>query len=205
MKSILLSILILTASAACAQEAPVIPEPPPKGANPTMIAIRKVYISGSKKHEVRWAKKRLSRFTCLTPVDSVEQADAILDLEPIDYRPPTEMERDPSGAVVCRDKTTASDSKLTCSDFTGSGTRVHCRTGANGDTTCTAYYLDTVAFENALGALADWTAAKADTHAYVLSKQGGKLLWDYDESTHAILWSKKLKEACGCGKHERGH
>ena len=37
--------------------------------DPTMAAIRKVYVTGQKKHEVNCAKKRLAHFTCLGAVD----------------------------------------------------------------------------------------------------------------------------------------
>ena len=118
--------------------------------NPALIKIREVYITGSQKSSIGWAKKRLNRYTCLEPVTNLEEADAILRLEKVQYRPAAEIPQDLSGAIRCTERTSGPNSKLTCADSTGAGTRIRCQTKPNGDTTCSAYYLNPVPAMNLL-------------------------------------------------------
>ena len=71
-------------------------------AGPELTAIRKVYVTGTKKHEIGWARKHLARHSCLRPTDNIQEADAILDLEPVKYHPAAALADDPDGPVTCR-------------------------------------------------------------------------------------------------------
>lgn len=172
-----------------------------------VVAVRRVYLTGRKRHQVGWARKRLGRFTCLQPVPSVDQADGILDLEPVATPPPEEYAGAPTGVVTCRSRSGGRGSTVACSDVSGATEKIHCQTVGNGETTCTSTYFDPAGVENVLAAGAEAMERSAQTHAYLLSKDGKEVLWDFDESlpeNQSILhpsrdtWFKRLKEAAGC-------
>lgn len=188
-------------------------EKAPQAASPETAAIRKVFVTGMKKHGVSWARKRLGCFTCVESVNTIEEADAILDLEPVEPPASVEIANDPTGVVTCRSRSGPESSEVSCSDSDGATEKVVCHTTATGDTTCRSYYLDLAPLENALYNSAQRSAAAAQTHAYLLNKDNKKVLWEYDESLpwHQSLfhpardsWEGQLKYAVGCAKHERG-
>src|SRR5690242_621936 len=108
---------------------------PPDG---RVLAVRKVYVTGRKRHQVEWARKHLGRFTCLQPVPEISQADGILDLEPVAAPPPVDYGDGPTGVVTCRSRNTGTTSAVACSDATGATEKIRCRTAANGESTCTS-------------------------------------------------------------------
>jgi hypothetical protein len=161
-------------------------------ADARVVAVRKVYVTGRKRHEVRWARKHLGHYTCLHPVSIVDQADGILDLEPVDASPPVEYAGGPTGVITCRSRNAGSSSSA-----------------RDGETTCTSKYFDPSGVENVLAAGAEALERSAETHAYLLSKDGKEVLWDFDESlpeNQSILhpgrdmWSRGLKDAASCRK-----
>jgi len=121
MKSILLSVLILTASAACAQDIPM----PAAPVSPTRIEkVRKIYVGiglkwglwvdlamrpDVKPHRrlVKNLRKHLAG-TCLQIVDTASEADAELGL---DYREPSMNQ---SGYASCRSQVLGYEVTTTC-------------------------------------------------------------------------------------------
>lgn len=176
------------------------PEPP---VSPELAAVRKVYLTGTKTHAIKWAKKRLSQFTCVEPVDTLNAADAILDLEPVNAPAPIESTTDSTGIITCRARDGANTSEISCSDASGVTERIRCQTKPNGDVVCRSSYFNPTVGQDALLNLANALGASAETHAYLLNKDSKKVLWDYDESQTGFsltTWSKQLKKAVGCGK-----
>ena len=127
MKSILLSVLILTASAACAQDIPM----PAAPVSPTPIEkVRKIYVGvglkwglwvdlatipDTKERPARRLLKNLRKHlagTCLEIVDTASEADAELGL---DYREPSMNQ---SGYTSCRSQVLGYEVTTTC---TGGG------------------------------------------------------------------------------------
>lgn len=175
-----------------------------------IIAIRKVYLTGRKRHQVAWARKHLGHFTCLQPVPNADQADGILDLEPVAAPPPVEYAGAPTGVITCRSRSAGTNSFVACSDANGATEKIRCQTARNGESTCASTYFDPAGVENVLAAGAEAMERSAETHAYLLSKDGKEVLWDFDESlpeNQSLLhpsrnmWFKRLKDAAGCNKH----
>lgn len=113
----------------------------PQAASPQMARIRKVYLTGTNTKWVKYAQKHLAHDTCAEPVESVQEADAILDFERDDTTtPPPQIEReyDPNPTVTCR----AGSSTVSCSDSNGITERVTCSSNAYSDVTCRASYFD---------------------------------------------------------------
>jgi hypothetical protein len=176
----------------------------PASVNVGLAKIREVYVTGAKKHEVSWARKRLGRFTCLEPVKTPAEADAILDLEPVEAAPLADVATGPTGVVTCVSHSGANRSVVACSDLSGQTDKIVCRSAASGDVSCRSYYFDPAPLENALAGLAERIGASASTHAYLIDKSSHKVLWDYEDLDKWTLWQGKIKGAVGCRKHERG-
>jgi hypothetical protein len=94
----------------------------------TLMSIRKVYVTGLNFGQVEWAYKNFAdhKASCVTPVSTPEEADAILTIEP---RYSSDVKRD-SGPywVNC----TSSRSSTTCIDSTGFESTTSCECGNNG-------------------------------------------------------------------------
>lgn len=172
-----------------------------------IVAVRRVYVTGRKRHQLAWARKHLGHFTCLRPVSSIDQADGILDLEPVAAPPQEEYAGAPTGAVTCRSRSGGTTSTVACSDVNGATEKIRCHTTGDGETTCTSTYFDPTGVENVLAAGTETMERSAETHAYLLSKDGKEVLWDFDESlpeNRSLLhpsrdmWFKRLKNAAGC-------
>jgi hypothetical protein len=172
-----------------------------------ILAVRKVYLTGRKRHQVAWARKHLGHFTCIQPVPNVDQADGILDLEPVAAPPPVEYAAAPTGVITCRSRSAGTTSSIACSDANGATEKIHSQTARDGESICTSTYFDPAGMENVLAAGAGAMERSAETHAYLLSKDGKEVLWDFDESlpeNQSILhpsrdmWFKRLKVAAGC-------
>jgi len=204
MNKLILTLVLCACGAAAGAPAQQGNPPPTPGNNIQLTAIRKVYVTGAKKREVNSARKHLGRFTCLKPVKTPAEADAILDLEPVEAPPLADAATGPTGVVTCVSRSGGNTSDVSCSDVSGQTDKIVCRSAADGQVTCRSYYFDPAPLENALAGLAELFAASASTHAYLVDKKTSKVLWDYEDLNKWTLWDGKIKRAVGCGKHERG-
>lgn len=155
-----------------------------------------IFVTGRKKHEVSWAQKRFKKKGCFSQTQEAPKADMVLDLEPVDAPPPPDYRSAPTGVVVCRDS--KSGMEVNCSDVNGETLRTTCKVARSGEVTCWSAFYDPSGVENVLGAVATEVGAAAQTHAYLTSADGKKLLWDWDESHHFKLWPGQLKKYLGC-------
>jgi len=143
--------------------------------------IHNVYIAGSSYNAVAWAYNHLSEESCLTPVTSVDKADAILELSRPDHdRPPAQ-----GFTVNC----TGSAGYSQCSDSDGNELDVSCDQAGN----CSSSYGP--APGAAVGALLKEAVFTGRAYAAVarIYTLDLKLVWD-SELEKGTLWQDKLKK-----------
>jgi hypothetical protein len=145
----------------------------------TAPCVRKVFVTGHQVHAIAWANKHLAKETCMIPVDRIEDAEAILELEP-----------DPKiiGPVIPQVKHSSddfwvncsSDSKGSyCSDSEGNLLETNCSYGRNREIVCSSYYGPNPA--RAVGQV-------GYALMYKLFLQNVALAYVYDRNHH-LLWS----------------
>ncbi len=168
---------------------------PKKQVSPAMLAIRKVYITGHNIGQVEWANKNFpqNKGSCVKPVGTPEQANAILQIEPsfLDTEPPANYQ--PPIWVTC----TSSATSTHCVDSSGYAMDTSCSTDRAGNLTCTSSYgpdLATTivdAFRQA--------ARRSVIDVYLYSKDGKRLIWNQKRSSTVLhVWAGELNKAVGC-------
>lgn len=147
--------------------------------------MRRVYVTGTQTYSVAWAYEKLSTKTCMIPIATPEEAEAILVLEP-DGTQPLSRIRTNSYSVTCR----STNGSVICTDSDGMESSTVCNHG-----TCSSYY-----GPSAYSIVGDVGRAivnhflKNCAHAYLYDKTG-KMIWSY---TGAYPWEMKLAEAMNC-------
>lgn len=152
-------------------------------ANIDGFKIHTVYVTGTSYNAVAWAYKHLSEESCLTPVTSLDNADAILEL----VRP------DNPGAPISSVLTVTCNSSAglsQCTDTDGNELDVTC----DKDSNCSSYYGPSPG--NAIGgalkeAFITSRVYAAQARIYTLDH---KVIWN-SELIKGTLWQDKLKKA----------
>jgi hypothetical protein len=171
---------------------PMLPKNQP---DPDMLAIRKVYVTGHNVGQVEWADNKFpqNKGSCVKPVSTPEEADAILQIEPafieneapVDYQSPT--------WVSC----TSSTHSTHCLDSSGYAMDTSCFADRRGNLTCTSSYGPDLGAA-IISALQE-SARRSVVNVYLYSKDGKHLLWSQIKgSTTFHTWADALNKAVGC-------
>jgi len=141
-----------------------------------------VYIMGDHYSAVVWAYKHIAEETCLTPVQDIAKADAILELYSTDV-PRSQPHDATQVSVVCSSNSNTS----TCTDSDGNLMTTSCN--ANG---CSSYYGPDPAHE--IGqAISSWIANASYQGEARIFTVDHKLLWRSTDQKGATLWSDKIR------------
>jgi hypothetical protein len=172
--------------------------------DPALTWIRKVYLTGTKKHAVTVGHRDLATFTCLRAVDDPSQADAIVMLDQSDTPELDELfaQHSPSGIEQCKSSLTS----LECHD-TGSGEGIAVTCNQNG-TYCESRTVDSYWLSHAAGSVTDALVREGYSRATVMTPDRAKVLLAHDEyvaqQKHPFSWQNNwwavLNAAVGCGK-----
>lgn len=163
--------------------------------SPEMMAIRKVYITGNNPGQVEWAYKHFpdNKGSCIKPVGTPEEADAILRIDP-QYGPKDTAARyDGPVSVQC----SSSSNRTICTDSAGSEMVTSCSTDRNGNVNCSSSYGPNVgaALVDAIG---DYTRSTFVV-ASLYTKDGTRKIWtDGGDWTYMHTWAYVLSKAVGC-------
>ena len=150
--------------------------------------LRKVFVTGRQVVAVAWANDNLATRTCLIPVATPEEAEAILVLEPDGTR----LSKSDSEAysVNCYSR----GGTARCVDSDGMELSTSC-SSRPGNVVCSSYYGPSMA--SAVGeigrALVNY-ALRNSANSYLYNK-AGKLIYSY---TGSFPWNTKLAEAMKC-------
>ena len=155
-------------------------------ANINGFKIHRVYVMGDQYNGVVWAYRHLSESTCLTPVTSIENADAILEVYSTFHPRPASQDASDAFSVSC----SSSGSGTLCSDSDGNMMTVDCSGGV-----CSSYYGPNPLV--AVGKLLNmwvrngWEQAEAKIYT-----RDNKLLWrSTDQKGHfPDQWPDKIRE-----------
>jgi hypothetical protein len=165
--------------------------------SPEMMAIRKVYITGHNTGQVEWADKNFAhnKGSCVKPVASPEEADAILLIEPSFQ----DGERPANYQVPIWVSCTSSKTGTHCVDSSGYSMDTYCSSDRAGNINCTSTYGPDVAatiiqtFQQA--------ARRSVMDVYLYNKDGKQLIWKRIRTGTAFgmhLWADELNKAIGC-------
>ena len=154
--------------------------------------VRKVFVTGRQTIAVSWANDNLATKTCMQPVSTPDEAEAILDLEP-DREPLTKVQYQPDDSgysVQC----SGSVGATRCVDTNGQELSTSC-TGSNGQVVCSSYYGPSLV--SAIGevgrAIVNYSLRNSAS-AHMFDKNG-KLIWSY---TGSFPWQCRLAEQMKC-------
>ena len=154
-------------------------------ANINGYKIKTIYITGDHYNAVVWAYKHLAENTCLTPVQDITKADAVLDLyDPFAGKPKGE----PSQlSVTC----STSEGSSVCTDSEGNMQTTTCDVGG-----CSSYYGPNPAhiLGQALYGMIRDASYQGEARIYTTDH---KLLWrslDQKKDHWSDLWIDKVRE-----------
>lgn len=153
-------------------------------ANISGFKIRNIYITGDHYNGVVWAYKHIAENTCLTPVQDIAKADAILEL----YDPSAGQPKQPEPfGVSC----SSSGGSSMCTDSDGNMMTTNC--DRNG---CSSYYGPNPvhAVGQALSAWVHNASYQGEARIYTTDH---KLLWrsiDQKKDHWSDLWVDKVRE-----------
>ncbi|HEX3569641.1 MAG TPA: hypothetical protein VHU44_02345 [Acidobacteriaceae bacterium] len=154
-------------------------------ANINGLKIRTIYIAGDHYNAVVWAYKHIAENTCLTPVQDITKADAILEL----YDPSANQPRQAAEPFSVSCSSGASSS--VCTDSEGNMMSTTCN--SNG---CSSYYGPNPvhAVGQALSAWVHNASYQGEARVYTTDH---KLLWrsvDQRKDHWSDLWIDKVRE-----------
>lgn len=150
-------------------------------ANLNGFRIHNIYIAGTSYNAVSWAYKHISEESCLTPVTSLDKADAILELSRPDRPTPVSS----VFTVTCSGSAASSQ----CSDSDGNELDVSCDKSGY----CSSYYGPSPGA--AVGAFLKEAVFTGRAYAAIarIYTIDHKLVWD-SEMEKGTLWQDKLKK-----------
>lgn len=163
--------------------------------SPEMMAVRKLYITGDNPRQVEWAYKHFpdNKGSCVKPVGTPEEADAILRIDP-QFGPRSQAEKyEAPISVSC----SSSANRTVCSDSTGYEMVTSCSTDRSGSVSCSSSYGPSLGATVA-DAISDY-ARSTFVVVSLYSKDGSKKIWtDGGDSTYMHTWAYSLSKAVGC-------
>lgn len=166
-----------------------------KKVSPEMLAIRKIYVTGHNLGQVEWAYKNFpqGKGSCVKPVGTPGEADAILQIEPSFL----ENEQPPDYWSPVWVNCTTSSTGTHCLDSNGYSTDTSCFADRAGNISCTSSYGPDLAAS--IVDLLRQSARRSVVDVYLYSKDGKRLLWGQKKtSTTFHVWADQLNKAVGC-------
>jgi len=157
-----------------------------------MLAIRKVYITGANSGQVEWAYEHFpeSKGSCVKPVATPDEADAILRIDPLGSN---DDRYDGPAWVRC----SSSSHSTICTDSSGYESVTSCATNHAGNLNCRSSYGPSVGAAVA-DAVRDY-ARGTFVLTSLYTRDGKRRLWtDHGDTVWMHTWAYALSKAVGC-------